>query len=169
MPDPQLKLDPEPEVLVVRVPGLRGVEISVTVPRVVWLWFQGADHVVGSTAPPALESFRTRTSESAVAFFRQALEAGKPPAEAAEQAARMASEVAVPVEFIGRGAEAAIRADNATRRKLHDVLVQYLVHDPLHRLSVQSALEGGVFPPRLAAAVRTLITTAAGRAAAESN
>jgi len=37
MPDPQLKLDSEPEILVVRVAGPRGVEISVTVPRAVWI------------------------------------------------------------------------------------------------------------------------------------
>jgi hypothetical protein len=48
-----------------------------------------------------------------------------------------------------------------------NILVRYLLHDPLHLLSVRTALAENVYPPRLAAAVRTLIVATERQAVAD--
>lgn len=165
---PDLVDDPgaPPEVMEVRVRGLRDVRLRVEVDRFVWEWFDVLRLAVGvykdgvrSSATP-LDHFRQYIEEGVRRIFRTALAGGVPVDEAAGIAGREGGTFLAPVVFVWRVLESTV-AVPGTAADGHAMLARYLARRPLQLAAVRQAFaDTDEFPPQLRPAVRRVVIAA---------
>lgn len=159
MQDPATN-DAGAELLAVRIPGLRGVTVPVTVDREVWDFFDGLAGAVRSMAEGTpLEIFRAHLEHSAREAIREGLEQGRSVPEAAESAGAVVSTYVVPCSYVWRVLEGAAQVPQAAASAA-EVLAHYLARRPVHRAAVGAGLHKGMFPAATMPAVRRVLASA---------
>lgn len=168
-PIPTLNDDPgaPPEVLEVRVPGLKGVQLRIEVDRFVWEWFDAMRLAVGvyqdgvrtTTATP-LDQFRKYIEDRVRVMFARAIELGAPVDKAAADAGREGGSYVAPIQFARLVLEGAAQVPSAAAAA-HQMLVRYLARRPVQLAAVQEGLtDNDEFPPQLRPAVRRVVIAA---------
>ena len=147
-----------PELLEVRIPGLRGVTVPVQVDRAVWAFFDGLEGSMRKMPEGTpLQIFRRHLESAARNSFARGLEQGRTPAEAVEVAATLVGTYMVPIAFVHRVLETGRQLGARVHGEGTAMLAEYLGRRPVQFAAVLDGLGRDHFPQELRPAVRRVI------------